>query len=338
MRSSLSIASSERKFQALADSSPFGIFHTDAKGAVVYSNSTWQEISGLSAQATLGFGWSQAIHPDDREAVFAEWERATAAGVDVDRTCRTLHADGSVRHIHVKARALSAQAAGEAGYVGVTLDITEQVAAQEKLRASNVLLKAMLANLPCGISVFGRDFELLIDNQKFRQLMDLPEHLFEGQADFRSLNMFDAPRQEPQVAPEVRVARKVGRALDPAASMIEEIRHDGRVLEIRRAPMPGGGFVTTYTDITVHKRVLHSLQVAKDAAEQAALAKSTFLATMSHEIRTPMNGVIGMTSLLLETPLTDEQREFTEVIRQSGEGLLVVINDILDYSKIESGN
>jgi two-component system, sensor histidine kinase and response regulator len=131
-----------------------------------------------------------------------------------------------------------------------------------------------------------------------------------------------------------------------AHNQMEEryLARDGRVIWVNlqlsmlsdRAGRPGF-LLRLASDITDRKRFEAELQAAKSGAEHASHAKSNFLAAMSHEIRTPMNGVIGMTDLVLDTPLNDEQRENLNIVRTSAESLLAILNDILDFSKIEAG-
>ena len=144
-----------------------------------------------------------------------------------------------------------------------------------------------------------------------------------------------------------RLDRAVQRAIrtgEPYELELEAIRRDGGHLWVvarGEAERDGDGTIIglrgTMQDVTARRAGEVALREAKEAAEAATRTKSEFLANMSHEIRTPMNGVVGMTSLLLQTELTGEQRDCLETVRASSEALLGVLNDVLDFSKIEAG-
>jgi PAS domain S-box-containing protein len=320
-------------FSAFYEASPFGILRADATGCATYANRAATEITGWEVQHILGYGWLQAIHPIDRADVQQQWRTACAANLPLDVAFRLVGPDSNRRFLRLRSRPL-AEEGRTPDFVAVLMDLTDQVLAERRLRRNNELLSAVLENIPCGITVYGPDGSLILDNRKVRDLLKLPNDLRdEAITDFGTM----AIERAPSGAAYPDTAAMPERDFFVEAHIREEAQIDGRVLEVRDAPMPTGGLVTTYIDVTEQKQYIETLQKAKAAAEQAVAAKAAFLATMSHEIRTPMNGVIGMTNILLETRLTPDQRELLEVIRQSGESLLVVINDILDYSRIESG-
>jgi PAS domain S-box-containing protein len=134
------LADSERKFRTLSDASPVGVFHTDAQGCCTYTNARWQSIFGLSLEQSLGEGWSSTLHPDDRPAVFAEWQRTAAAGVEFAMEFRVQRPDATLRQVRSLARAVLGDSGTVTGFVGTVEDVTEARAREARLRDSEAFL------------------------------------------------------------------------------------------------------------------------------------------------------------------------------------------------------
>ena len=124
--------------------------------------------------------------------------------------------------------------------------------------------------------------------------------------------------------------------IERSNAVYRRTRRNGTVLEVRTKVLASGLAVRTFTDITEQEHDAHALADARDLAQAAARARSEFLAVMSHEIRTPLNGVIGVAALLEDTELGPVQRDYVRLLRQSGDHLLELVNDILDFSRLEA--
>ncbi|NJK53053.1 MAG: PAS domain S-box protein [Leptolyngbyaceae cyanobacterium SU_3_3] len=137
---------SEAGFRSLSDSLPIGVFQTNLEGRCLYTNSRWQQITGLTLLESAGEGWARAIHPEDREAVFSEWNRSIQEVRDFSQEFRFLTPQKEVRWVRARAAALRSATGEVIGYVGTDEDITDRKRAEESFHRSQQKLKAIFDN------------------------------------------------------------------------------------------------------------------------------------------------------------------------------------------------
>ncbi|MZP30432.1 PAS domain S-box protein [Heliobacterium undosum] len=338
---------SEEHYRSIVTAIAEGMVVQERDGQIVSFNRKAETILGLTADQLLGRTsydprW-RAVREDG--SPFPGEEHPAMVSLRTGKPCHNVvmgvhKPNGEMSWILINAEPLFRPGEGEPFRVVATFtDITERRKIEQKLLETREQLKNLFNSL--NIVFWSYD----VSQRRLLQLSPACEGLFgvPAQAFFdhpdtwaQSIHPDDLPRLQ-RISKRVLVSK-------PIQDEFRIVHRDGDLRWVSGHVIPVAGSSGKVVrldgmlmDITEKKQVDMELRIAKVRAEEASLAKSSFLAMMSHEIRTPMNGIIGMNELLLGTRLTSEQVDYAEAVQESAELLLTVINDILDYSKVEAG-
>ena len=337
------LQASETVYRTLAQSAPVGIFQTDREGGIVFANPRFAIVAGLAPEAVLGHGWRNAVHPDDRARLDAEWARCMAEGQPLLLNLRFLAPGGIVTSVLCQNSPLLDPGGRFQGCVGTITDMTEYVRTADALRMAEARTNAIVEAAADAILTIDDEGIVHSFNRAAEEMFGIPAQEILWHRIDRLLPMPDAARHAGFLRDyrTGQTTRVVGNR-----RFLTAVRGDGSEfpVELSVSCVEVGGrrmFTGIIRDITERQRIEDELIRAKEAAESADKAKSAFLQVMSHELRTPLNAVIGFAQViemrLLGAAEVDRYTDYATSIRQSGEHLLGIIDDILDITKIESG-
>jgi PAS domain S-box-containing protein len=335
-RAQASLKESEELFRALNEAAPVGIVAEGKDGLIHQCNPQFLKMFGYNAEDLKGKCIDELLAPNEMRENASTLTREVLSGHVVHRAVKRAKKDGSL--LDVEAFGARLQFDGkQQGQFGIYLDISQRVASESAIRASEELFRTLSAAAPVGIFRCDAQGQCVYVNERLAEMAGRSKESAMG------FGWLDA------VHPEDRDSQREfwQKGIDLGIEMQAETRFltpEGSInwVHLKWQPLhsPEGaliGFVGVLEDINQRRTEEQRLLGAKDAAEQASEAKSQFLANMSHEIRTPMNGILGMTELALETEMTAEQREYLGMVKVCAESMLEIIDDVLDFSKIENG-
>jgi PAS domain S-box-containing protein len=331
--------SAEAVYDSLVESLPLSVFQKDRQFRILSGNSRFCAALGRTLEEIRGRD-DFDLFPRELAAKYRRDDvRVLVTGALVEDVEKIVTADGSRHYVHVLKAPIRDASGQIVGLHGAFWDVTDRKLAEERLKEAHAFLDSIVDNVP--IMLFVKDAERLRFvrfNRAGEELLGLRRGELLGKSDH---DLFP-PAEAEAFTRKDREVLAGGKMVEIAEEFIQSRTRGPRVLHTKKIPVPDAHgrphfLLGISEDVTQKRRTEQALREAKEAAEAASRAKSDFLANMSHEIRTPMNAIIGLTELLLDTPLDGAQRDYVRMVRDSGEALLTVVNDILDFSKIEAG-